>query len=57
LVILAEYYSDAQIKKYTMGGKSYMREGDEKIIQGSVGARTIWKTLREHKMSLTGIKW
>jgi len=28
-----------------MGGKSYMQGGDEKIMQGSVRARAIWKTL------------
>jgi len=28
-----------------MGGKSYMQGGDEKSIQGSGGARAIWKAL------------
>jgi len=41
---MAKYYSGDQIKKFMMGGKSYMRWGDEKSIQGSVGARAIWKT-------------
>jgi hypothetical protein len=45
LVTLAKYYSGVQIKKYKMGGKSYMQGDDEKSIQVSGGARAIWKAL------------